>query len=48
METEKTYMEYLREKVPNYANMPNWEKRHVRKANKLDYNLYCLRIEGVI
>jgi hypothetical protein len=41
-----TYSQYLRDRLPQYDKMPEWEKAHVRKANRIDYNMYLMREEG--
>jgi len=43
-----SYTQYLRNNVYSYDKRSDWEKAHIRQANKIDYNLYCLREAGVI
>lgn len=44
MQKEISYISFLRKKIINYDNLPRWEQKLIYKANKIDYNMYLMRL----
>ena len=41
-EKEIKYIDFIKIKIPDFDKLPKWEQQHIKKANKIDYNLYLI------